>query len=313
MLLRRFGLAALLAAALLGGSTGPSPGQPAAPRPDRLRAVASFSILGDLVRQVGGERVEVATLVGPNGDAHVFTPSPADTAKLTAARVIVVNGLGLEGWMDRLVGASGTKAAIVVASKSVKPIEEDGHGHDHGDRKGAHRPDPHAWQSIANTKLYVAAIRDGLGAADPAGGDAYTANAARYLAELDALEGEVRAAVARIPPESRKVITTHDAFGYFARTYGLRFIALQGVSTESEASAKDVARIVRQIRRERVPAVFLENVSDPRLIERIARESGAKVGERIYSDALSEPGGPAATYIDMMRHNIRAFSAALSS
>jgi zinc/manganese transport system substrate-binding protein len=182
-----------------------------------------------------------------------------------------------------------------------------GQGHDHG------ALDPHAWQSVGNVKLYVANIRDGLIAADPAGKADYEANAAAYLAKLDALDREVKAAVAAIPRDRRKIITSHDAFGYFEKAYGVSFIAPQGVSTEAEASAKDVARIIQQIRRDKIPAVFLENVSDPRLIERIAKESGAKVGGRLYSDALSGEGGPAGTYIDMMRHNIRALSAALSS
>jgi zinc/manganese transport system substrate-binding protein len=275
---------------------------------DAIKAVASFSILADLVRQVGGDRVEVTSLVGPDGDGHAFSPSPADANRVAAASIVVVNGLGFEGWMDRLARASGTKAPVVVASRGVTPIEGDhGHGGDH-----RHSADPHAWQSIGNVRIYIANIRDGLIAADPAGRESYGANAARYLAELDRLEGEVRASIARIPAARRRIITTHDAFGYFARAYGIRFLAPQGVSTEAQASAKEVARIIRQIRAEKIPAVFLENVSDRRLMDRIAKETEAKVGGRLYSDALSGAGGPAPTYLDMMRHNVRAFDAALA-
>ncbi|KMO29779.1 metal ABC transporter substrate-binding protein [Methylobacterium variabile] len=290
-------IGALLLALALGWS--------AAARAEPVRVVATFSILGDLVRQVGGVRVATTTLVGPNGDAHSFVPAPADAQAVAAARLVVVNGLGFEGWIDRLIKASGTKATVIVASKGIVPIEEEsGHGHDHG-------IDPHAWQNVAHARRYVATIRDGLIAADPEGRAVYEANAAAYLAQLDALEAEVRAALRGIPEARRRIVTTHDAFGYFARAYGLRFLAPQGVSSQSEATARDVAAIIRQIRRDKVPAVFLENVSDPRLMQQIARESGARAGGRVFSDALSEPGGPAPTYLEMMRHNVREFAAAL--
>jgi zinc/manganese transport system substrate-binding protein len=290
---------ALILAFLFGGA--------AAHAQDRIKTVATFSILADLVKNVGGERVEVASLVGPNGDAHVYSPSPADAKTLAAAKVVFVNGFGLEGWMTRLVKASGTKAASVVASAGVKPRkseEEHGHGHD---------ADPHAWQSIANAKIYVTNIRDGLVAADPAGKAGYEANAKAYLAKLDALEAQVKAAIAKIPADRRKIITTHDAFGYFGAAYGMEFIAPQGVSTESEASARDVAKIITQIRKQKIPAVFMENISDDRLMQRIAKETGAKIGGKLYSDALSDEKGPAATYIDMIRNNIREFGVALES
>jgi zinc/manganese transport system substrate-binding protein len=284
----------------------------AAQAQEKTKVVATFSILADLARNVGGERVEVATLVGPDGDAHVYAPSPADSRRLAEAKLVVANGLKLEGWIGRLIKSSGTKARVIEAAKGVEPIKAEeekghGHGHDHG------ALDPHAWQSVANVKLYVANIRDGLIAADPAGKADYEANAAAYLEKLDALDRDVKAAVEAIPRDRRRIITSHDAFGYFQKAYGVTFVAPQGVSTEAEASAKDVAKIIRQIRREKIPAVFLENVSDPRLLERIAKESGARIGGRLYSDALSGADGPAGTYIDMMRHNIRALSAALSS
>ena len=275
-----------------------------------LRAVASFSILGDLVREVGGSHVAVTTLVGPDSDAHGFSPSPVDARKLAEADIVFGNGLGLEGWLDRLIRASGTRAPVVVATTGVTPIQALD-GHDHSDGPGGHAADPHAWQNVANVRIYVANIRDGLTKVDPAQAAAYQDAAAAYLAKLDSLDRDVRATIATIPPENRRIITTHDAFGYFAAAYGLRFIAPQGISTDSEASPRDVAAIIRQIRRDRVPAVFLENISDPRQMEQIARESGARIGGKVYSDALSGPDGSAPTYIDMMRANVRAFAAAL--
>lgn len=301
----------------------------------RVSVVASFSILGDFVKNVGGDRVSVSTLVGPGGDAHVFQPAPADAKTVADARLVFVNGLGFEGWMERLVKASGTEAQVVVATKGVAPREmadEDDHGHadKHGHDHDKHAKDddhdhdhaqghdhggidPHAWQSVANAKIYVANIRDALIAADPDGKAGYEANAAAYEARLDALDAEVKAAVARIPAERRRIITSHDAFGYFGAAYGVDFVAPQGVSTESEASAKDVARIIRQIKAAKIPAVFMENISDPRLIKRIASETKAKIGGELYSDALSDDKGPASTYIDMMQSNIRQLSSALSS
>jgi zinc/manganese transport system substrate-binding protein len=275
---------------------------------DTLPVVASFSILGDIVKNVGGDRVAVKSLVGPNGDAHVYSPSPADAKTLADAKVIFTNGLGFEGWIGRLIKSSNTKAPNVVASKGVKSRKiADPHGHDHGDG------DPHAWQSVPNVKIYVANIRNGLIAADPAGKAAYEANATAYLEKLDVLDREVRDAIAKIPPERRKIITTHDAFGYFEDAYGLDFIAPQGVSTDSEASARDVARIIQQVRKQKIPAVFLENISDPRLLKRIADETGVKLGGTLYSDALTDEKGDAPTYIDLIRHNIRTLGAALAT
>jgi len=274
----------------------------------KVKVVATFSILGDLVKNVGGDRIEVVTLVGPNGDAHAFSPSPADAKTLAAAKLVVVNGLGFEGWITRLVRASGTKAIMAVATESIGSRKME-----HGNHPGTVRIDPHAWQSVANAKVYVGNIRDALSKADPAGKDVYAANAKTYLGKLDALEGEVTAAVGKIPADRRKIITSHDAFGYFAAAYGVAFLAPEGVSTESAASARDVAKIIAQIKKQRIPAVFLENVADPRLMQQVARETGAKIGGKLYSDALSERGGPAGSYIDMMRSNVRALSAALVS
>jgi zinc/manganese transport system substrate-binding protein len=262
-----------------------------------------------MVRQVGGDRVEVITLVGPDGDAHVYEPTPADAKNLAAAQILFTNGLGFEGWMNRLETSSGFKGKVVVASTGVKPrtmIEEEG-------GKSETITDPHAWQSLANGKLYVANIRDALIAVDPDGKSAYEANANAYLDAIAKEETDVKAALATLPKDRRKIITSHDAFGYFGAAYGLEIIAPEGVSTESEASAKDVAKIIRQIRQEKIPAVFMENITDHRLLDQIAAETGAKIGGELYTDALSPPDGPASTYLDMFRHNIGTLTAALSS
>ncbi len=278
--------------------------QAQAQAPEKLPVVATFSILADFARNVGGERIEVTALVGPNGDTHVYQPKPADAKELGDARLILVNGLGLEGWIERLIKASGTKAPVIVATKGISPQQMRD--------EGRIEQDPHAWQSIANAKIYVANIRDALIAVDPGGASVYRANADNYLGKLDALEKDVTAEIAKIPPGRRQIITTHDAFGYFGTAYGFRFIAPEGVSTETEASARDVAKIIRQIKAQKIPAVFLENVTDPRLVKSIAAESGAKIGGTLYSDALSSPEGPAGSYIEMMRNNIRELSAALA-
>ncbi|MGE7470379.1 metal ABC transporter substrate-binding protein [Bosea sp. NPDC003192] len=287
---------------LAAGATLPLP----AFAQEKLPVVASFSILGDFVREIGGDRVAVTLLVGPDGDAHVYSPTPADAKTVAGAKLVVVNGLKFEGWLTRLIKSSGTKATVATATTGITPLKmADDHGHGHGGE------DPHAWQSVANARLYVGNVRDALVAADPAGKASYEANAAAYLAKLDTLEAEIKATVARIPADRRKAITSHDAFGYFAKAYGIEFIAPQGVSTEAEASAKDVGRIIRQIKAQKVPAVFLENITNPRLAEQIARESGAKIGGRLYSDALSAENGPAGTYIAMMKHNISQIEKAL--
>jgi zinc/manganese transport system substrate-binding protein len=311
----RPGLAALaavtaagLAAAIIGGpaaqaQTGGAPG--------RLSVVASFSILRDLAAHVGGDRVEVTALVGPGGDAHVYAPTPADARRAGAAGLIVVNGLGFEGWMDRLVKASASRAPVVIATAGITPRHAGrppGTAGDAADRDfqggDARELDPHAWQSVANAKIYVANIRDGLIAADLPGRAIYEANAAAYLDELARLDAEIRAAVAAIPPGRRKVITAHDAFAYFAADYGIAFIAAQGVSREAEPSARDVAGIIRTIRAQHITALFFENAADPRLVRRIAAETGIRIGGTLYADTLSDAAGPAATYTDMMRYNV---------
>jgi zinc/manganese transport system substrate-binding protein len=261
---------------------------------DRLNVVASFSILGDFARNVGGDRVNVTTLVGPNHDPHVYEPTPSDAKKIADAKVVIINGLGLEGWMSRLVQSSGSRAVVVVASTNVTPL------------KLGSGVDPHAWQTVTNAKTYLYNIRTALSAVAPADAEFFKANADAYRMKLDDLDSEIGQWVGSIPPEHRKVISTHTAFGYFAKAYGIKFIAPRGVSTDSEPSARDIAGIITQIKTERIPVVFLENISDPRLIQRIAAETGARIGGTLYSDSLTDEKGEAPTYIDMVRHNIRA-------
>lgn len=290
---------------------------------DGLKVVASFSVIEDFARNVGGDRVVITTLVGPDGDAHVYEPKPADAASVISADVVLVNGLQFEGFLQRLVEASGTKAPVVELTKGAEVLkaseeehhhgEEDGEGEQHAGEDGHDHGafDPHAWQSVHNAEVYVKNIADAFCAVDAAGCDTYKANAAAYGEKLDALDGEIRAAVEGIPAEKRTIITSHDAFGYFEHEYGLRFLAPEGVSTESEASAADVAALIRQVREDKASAIFVENVTNPRLVEQIASETGLKVGGSLYSDALSAADGPAATYIDMMRHNITTIKGAI--
>ena len=275
-------------------------GSRAAAQPNRpLRVVASFSILADLLRNVGGNDIEVSTLVGPNADAHVFEPSPADAKRLADADLVVVNGLGFEGWLDRLVRASGYRGPIVNASAGVQP------------RQMGQGPDPHAWQDIDHVRRYVLNLRDALMRASPGKAAAMQRRAAQFLDKLNVPDVDVRKTFDSIPKAHRRVITSHDAFGYFGAAYGIAFLAPQGRSTDSEASASAVAHLVEQIRSDRIRAVFVENITDPRLVERIAREGSVTVGGRLYSDALSPPGTEADTYLKLFAHNAAAIAAAL--
>ena len=297
---------ALLGACGLASAALPAwaaPVQAAAATIEPLRVVASFSILADMVREVGGPAVAVTALVGPDADAHVYTPSPADVKRVAGAQLLVFNGLGFEGWLQRLVKASGYRGKVLLASQGVKPLQEvalggkDHGGHDHGSQ------DPHAWQNLSLGRQYVENIRAALVQALPAQAAAITQRARDYQAQLQALDTELRSGLAAVPQAQRRVITTHDAFAYLGANYGIEFLAAQGWNSGSEPSARDVAQLIRQIRTQRVRAVFMENISDPRLIERIAAEGKATVGGTLYSDALSSPSGPAATYLQMQRHN----------
>ncbi|MFO1277065.1 MAG: zinc ABC transporter substrate-binding protein [Sphaerotilus natans] len=314
-LTRRASLGAM--AALLGSALRPAA---AADRP--LRVVASFSILADLAAQVAGPVAEVSALVGPDADAHVFQPSPADVRRLAQADLVIVNGLGFEGWMTRLIGSAGYRGPVLTCSDGLKPRaapveagqDHAGHADAHGHgaaQSGGGAPDPHAWQDIANARHYVARIRDALVTARPAQAELLRRRAAAYDAELAALDRRIRADFATLAPQQRRVVSSHDAFGYFAAAYGLEFLAAQSWNTDSEPSAADIARLIRQIRRQQIRAVFVENVSDARMVQRIARETGAVVGGTLHSDALSAPGGVADSYLKMMSHNAATLLAGL--
>lgn len=281
-----------------------------------LQVVATFSIIGDFAAEVGGERIELRTLVGPDSDAHVYEPRPADAIALARADLVLTNGLEFEGFLSRLIAASGTDAPITILTESVATMEEPGGGHYHyvdGQaifHAGAH--DPHAWQSVANAKVYVGNIATAFCAADADGCPEYEANAATYLSELDALDSEIRAEISALPDTRRTVVVAHNAFRYFEQAYGITFLSPQGISTESEAAAADVAGLIRQIVETGASAIFAENISDTRLLEQIAREAGLSLAGTLYSDALSGPEGPAPSYLAMMRHNASSIAAALA-
>ena len=261
-----------------------------------LKVVASFTILADMVRNVGGDKVEVRPLVGPNGDPHTYEPTPDDARALESADVVFVNGLGLEGWMDRLIAASGYKGTAVVASQGVAPLkmEDD----------GKTTIDPHAWNSAANGVIYVRDIAKALSAADPQDTAVFETNAGAYEAKLTAIDEEARSSLAAVPQQRRKILTTHDALGYFAKAYDVEILAPLGISTEQEPSASTVAALITQIKKEGIKTYFFENSNDPRLIEQIARATGAKPGGELYVESLSKADGPAATYIDLLKNNV---------
>ena len=299
-----------------------------------IRVVATFSILGDMVSRIGGEHVAVTTLVGPDGDTHVYRPTPAAARAVSEADVLVVNGLDFEGWLDRLIETANFDGVRVVATAGIDPITfEDDHGddhdgdhdheeskaaEDHGDEHDGHEAhahgafDPHAWQSLRHAVSYVDNVTLALANASPDSATAFYRSRALYVAEIEALDAEIRSLLAEVPESARTIVTSHDAFQYFGRDYGLAFIAPQGLSTESEASAKDVVRLIELIRNQGIRAVFLENIADPRLLKRIADETGATIGGTLYPGALSGPDGPAPTYLDMMRHNARTLAQALA-
>ena len=290
-----------------------------------IPVVATFSILGDMVERIGGEHIALTTLVGPEGDAHVYQPTPKAARSVAEADLLFMNGLEFEGWLERLAEAASFDGAMVVATTGVSPIafeehEDDDHdehaGHDEHDEHAGHDHgtfDPHAWQSLDNAVIYANNIAAGLAQADPANASEYYTNRAAFVAEIVALKSDIDAMMAALPADKRTVVTPHDAFGYFAEAYDLTFEAPQGMSTESEVSAADVAALITQIRRESISAVFIESITDNRMMEQIANETGATIGGTLYSDALSGETGPASTYLDMMRHNATTLSDALGS
>jgi zinc/manganese transport system substrate-binding protein len=271
------------------------------------RVLASFSILADMARELVPEGFVVDSLVGADADAHVFEPTPADVKRVGQADLVIVNGLGFEGWLDRLVKVSGYRGTVVVASQgvAVRRGADDGHGHAHG-------ADPHAWHDLTLARRYVDNIAQALSQRWPAHAQAVAARRRDYLSRIERLHAWAQAQFDAVPRAQRRVLTSHDAFGYLGAAYGIEFLAPQGWATHSEPSAAAVARLIRQVRQQQVRAVFIENISDARLIERIARESGARVGGTLYSDALSRPGGPAGTYLRLMEHNVRSVAGALA-
>lgn len=296
LLPRRLLLAGAAAFSLLGSS---------AQAADPLPVVASFSILGDLVKVVGGDRVSVTTLVGPGEDAHVFEPQPSDAKAIAQSKLLVVNGLGFEPWANKLARAAAYQGITVVASQGIKGRTlADEHGHAEGD--------PHAWQNPNNVVRYVRNIAAALTQVDPAGARLYKDRADAYAKELQELDTWAKTQFAAIPAAKRKVITSHDAFGYFAAQYQITFLAPQGISTEAEPSAQGVARLIRQIQREKIRAVFVENMANAKLITQLSRDAGVTLGAALYADALSAPGQPGATYLDMVRHNVRALAAGMA-
>lgn len=265
-----------------------------------LNVVTSFSILEDITQQVGGDHVNVRTLVGPDGDPHTFEPSPQDSAMLSKADVVVVNGLGLEGWLDRMVKASGFHGTLVVASDGIKThtLEED----------GKTVTDPHAWNDVANGVHYAKNIQAALEKADPQDAADLKASGSCYITQLQQLDSWAKTQFSAIPQAKRKVLTSHDAFGYFGRAYGVTFVAPQGLSSESEPSAAQIAQMIKQIKADGVKVWFMENQLDPRLVRQIASATGAQPGGELYPEALSAPGGVADTYEKAMRHNIETIA-----
>lgn len=272
-----------------------------------VKAVATFTVIADVVKQVGGDQVQVYSLVGPNGDPHAYEPTPTDAQALKQADVVFMSGLHLEGWMDRLIKASGQARPPVVLSEGIKTREladdEDEHGHaDHDHDHGG--IDPHVWNNPLNVVVYTRNVVKALSAADPAQAATFKVNGDRYIAELEALDRYAREQIGQVPQAKRKVLTSHDAFGYFADAYGVTFISPLGLSTEAEASAQDVAKLIRQIKQEHVATYFFENSNDPRLVQQIAKASGAQPGGELYVEALSPADGTAATYAAMFRYNV---------
>ena len=296
--------ARLVVSALLLGALAT---RPTSAQGEKLRVVATFSILGDIVGNIGGKEVVVTTLVGPDADTHAYQPTPADARAVADAKVLVTNGLGLEGWLDRLKGAAKSSAVLVVASTGIEPLTMEGEKAAAGGQAKLNMPrpiiDPHAWQSLTNGQIYIANIVKGLAEADPPNAEFYEQSGATYARQLAALDSRVKDMLAAVPSAKRRVITTHDAFQYYGRVYDVAFIAPLGISTENEPSAGDIARLERQITRERIKALFLENVTNGRLIAQIAKDTDAVVGPPLYSDALSKPDEPAGTYVKMFEHN----------
>lgn len=265
-----------------------------------VNTVASFSVLADIVKEVGGEHVKVKSLVGPDGDPHSFEPTPQDSQALARADVVFVSGLGLEGWMDRLITASDYKGKVIVSSQGIatRSMEEE----------GKTVTDPHAWNSMKNGAVYANNVMNALIAADPDDANYFRQRGSAYISQLNKLDSWAAERFAAIPQTRRKVLTSHDAFGYFGQRYGVSFMSPVGFSTESEASASDVAGLITQLKTEHIHSYFIENQTDPRLVKQIASASGAKPGGELFPEALSKKGGVAETYVAAFKHNVNAMA-----
>jgi zinc/manganese transport system substrate-binding protein len=279
--------------------------QAAAEASPPVRVVVSFSILADIVHRIGGGEVVVTSLIGPDSDAHVFEPNPNQARLLAEAQLFVVNGLGFEGWLTRLTRSAQFGGVVVTATDGVAPITNTEPG------RASSVPDPHAWQDPRNVIIYADNIARALAATDPAQADLYRQRFQNYRGELEALDRQARRELEGVPAEKRRVITSHDAFAYYGKAYGVTFLAAEGLNTDSEPSAKSLAELIRQIRREGIKALFLENISDPRLVEQLGRDTGTIPGPPLYSDALSRPNGPAPTYIRMIEYNTAALKSGM--
>ena len=267
----------------------------------KINVVASFSILGDMVAEVAGDKANVTTIVGPDADAHLYQPNTGDAVAVTKADLVIVNGMGFETWSAELIKTSGTKAAIAVATDSITPLLVEG------------EVDPHAWNSLTNGVIYVNNIEAALSAASPQDAEYFKANADAYRAQMIALHDRALADIATLPDDKRIVVTAHDAFGYLADAYGVTFLAPQGIDTEAEPSAKELADLINFLNEQGAGALFVENIANADLIKQISRETGIKIGGRIYSDALSVKGSPATSYLAMFAHNLDLLTTTLAA
>lgn len=279
---------------------------------NKIRVIASFSILADLIKNVAGNHISLTTFVGPNASTHIYEPTPRDAQALKNAHIIFINGLHLEGFIDRLIIASGTKARLVKVSANISPLENKNHEHNAQRHHYHGNLDPHAWQAISNVEIYVKNIATAFCEIDEKSCTSYSKNAESYIQKLKAMQEALKNKIATIPKDKRIIITSHDAFGYFAQEYDFTILAPQNASTEAEATAADVAKLIKQIKANKATALFVENISNPRLIKQISKETGLKIGGTLYSDALSNENGPAATYLDMMEHNVKTIIEAIT-
>lgn len=275
------------------------------PREEReaQRVIATTTMIADLAREIGGDRVEVTSIMEPGGDPHTYQPVPSDSKAVARSQLVLINGLMLEGWIEDLVRNAGGDQPVVTVSDGVETIDDPAY-------EG--NPDPHIWFSVPRWKKATVNVRDALIAMDPEGEEHYRERTAAYLTELDELDAWVRSEIERIPPEHRHLVTSHDAFQYFGVTYGINVMAVQGISTTSEASAAELRDVIDHVREHEIPAIFVESSVNPKLIEQVQRETGVEIGGTLYSDSLGPWDGPAGSYIGMVRANTKTLVEALA-